>query len=55
MALKKEFVALLVCPVCKENLMYQETANSLICTPCGLVYSVHDDIPILIAEKAEKL
>jgi uncharacterized protein YbaR (Trm112 family) len=43
-----DLLALLCCPQCHSDLIYDEKKNTLACTGCGAVYSVKDDIPLLI-------
>jgi len=47
----EKLLAILACPVCKAPLRAEE--HSLICTRTGVRYPVEDDIPILLAERAE--
>ena len=50
----KELLNILVCPVSKEKLEYNEKENVLICYESRLKYPVEDDIPIMLPERAEK-
>jgi uncharacterized protein YbaR (Trm112 family) len=52
--ISKELLEILVCPVCKGNLEYDEKENVLICRQSRLKYPIEDDIPIMLPEKAEK-
>jgi uncharacterized protein YbaR (Trm112 family) len=45
----------LACPVCKKKLQYEEDLNRLVCTGCKLSYPIVNDVPVLLAEEAEKL
>ena len=54
MALSPELLAILVCPACKGDLQYDESAQSLSCTACRLRYKVVDDIPVMLVDEAEK-
>ena len=49
----KELLDILVCPVCKGELEYDEKENVLICYESRLKYPVEDDIPIMLPERAE--
>ena len=49
--IKKELLALLVCPLDKAELRHENDA--LICTRCGLKYAINDDIPNMLIEEAE--
>ena len=50
----KELLDILVCPVSKGKLEYNEKENVLICYESRLKYPVEDDIPIMLPERAEK-
>ncbi len=52
--ISKELLDILVCPVCKGKLEYDEKGNALICHESRLRYPIEDDIPIMLPEKAEK-
>ena len=54
MALSSELLAILVCPVCKGDLVHDAAANTLTCNACRLRYKVVDDIPVMLPEEAEK-
>jgi uncharacterized protein YbaR (Trm112 family) len=53
--LKKELLAILVCPKCKGDLEYDKKKDELICQACKLAYQVKDDIPIMLIEEARKI
>ena len=47
-----ELKAILVCPACKGDLLFEETR--IICTACRKAYPIRDGIPVmLIAEAAD--
>lgn len=46
---------ILVCPVTKARLTYDEQAQELISQAAGLAYPVRDGIPIMLPEEARKL
>jgi uncharacterized protein len=50
----KELLDILVCPVSKAKLVYDEKENVLICNDCRLKYPIIDDIPVMLPERAEK-
>ncbi|MHB9029308.1 MAG: Trm112 family protein [Candidatus Latescibacterota bacterium] len=52
--MSKELLEILVCPICKGRLEYDEKENVLICHKSRLKYPIEDDIPIMLPEKAEK-
>ena len=52
MALNPELLALLACPVCREELEPVDNESGLECPACGLVFPVRDNIPIMLQEEA---
>ena len=52
MALNKELVELLACPVCKGPLTVTPAEDGLWCPKCELVFPVKDDIPIMLTDQA---
>jgi uncharacterized protein YbaR (Trm112 family) len=54
MALSPDLLAILVCPACKKDLVYDAAASTLTCPACRLRYKVVDDIPVMLVEEAEK-
>lgn len=55
MALEKPLLDILVCPVCKGSLEYQESPERLICEPCRLAYQVENGIPNMLPDEAISL
>jgi hypothetical protein len=55
MALKKELLAILVCPKCTGGLVYKEAECFLVCNKCRLKYPVKDDIPVMLLDEAVKM
>ena len=51
----KELLDILVCPVSKGKLEYDEEENVLVCYESHLKYPIVDDIPIMLPERAEKI
>jgi uncharacterized protein YbaR (Trm112 family) len=54
MALSPDLLALLVCPNCKGDLVYDNQGQTLTCDRCRLRYKIVDDIPNMLVEEAEK-
>jgi len=50
----KELLDILVCPLCKGALEYDEKENVLVCHESRLKYPIEDDIPIMLPDKAIK-
>lgn len=46
---------LLVCPVSKAPLKYDEQAQELICKESGLAYPIRQGIPVMLPEEARKI
>ncbi len=55
MALSKELLDILVCPQCKGELVLLPDESGLICHACRLKYPIRGDIPVMLAEEAERL
>lgn len=54
MKLDPVLLEILVCPDCKGSLTVDQDHDELICNSCGLVYSVRDDIPIMLVDEARR-
>ncbi len=53
MALSKDLLDILACPKCKGELHLTPAGDGLICNaPCGVVYPIRDDIPIMLIEES---
>ena len=53
--LDKKLLSILVCPVSKAPLQYDEDKQELLCKVSGLAYPVRDDIPVMLESEARKL
>jgi uncharacterized protein YbaR (Trm112 family) len=53
MAIPKELLDILVCPVCKTRLEQLADGSGLKCGSCRRVYPVRDDIPVMLPEEAK--
>lgn len=51
--LNSKLLDILVCPICKNKLIYNKTTNELICTLDRLAFPIKDDIPIILEEQAK--
>ena len=51
----KKLLEILVCPVSKNSLKYDENTNELICEESGLAYKIKDGIPVMLPEEARKI
>ncbi|HUN63955.1 MAG TPA: Trm112 family protein [Candidatus Sulfotelmatobacter sp.] len=52
MAISKELLAILVCPVCKKPVHLLHDGSGLKCEACKRIYPVRDDIPVMLPEEA---
>ena len=52
MAVAKELLEILVCPVCKTPVTPTADQHGLKCATCRRVYPVRDDIPIMLVDEA---
>jgi uncharacterized protein YbaR (Trm112 family) len=52
MAIDKELLDLLVCPLSKAPLELTADGKFLVCRESKLVYRVEDDIPIMLVDEA---
>lgn len=55
MPLSEKLLEKLVCPACKNKMEYEEKNNRLICTTCQLAYKIKNEVPVLLADEAEKI
>jgi uncharacterized protein YbaR (Trm112 family) len=53
--LDKKLVAMLVCPLCKSPLHYDQNAGELICWPDSLAYPIREGIPVMLDTEARPL
>jgi uncharacterized protein YbaR (Trm112 family) len=53
--LDKKLLQILVCPVTKAPLDYDEMRQELVCKASGLAYPVRDGIPVLLEGEARAL
>lgn len=52
MALSKELLEILVCPLCKAPLDLKPDESGLKCTQCHRVYPIRDEIPVMLIDEA---
>jgi hypothetical protein len=50
-----KLLEILVCPVTKKPLRYNEDAQELISEEAGLAYPIRDGIPIMLADEARQI
>ena len=54
MPVSQELLDILVCPACKQPVKLTDQADGLSCPNCRLVYTIVDDIPVMLVDKAIK-
>jgi uncharacterized protein len=52
MAVSKELLDILVCPLCKTPVKMTSDQHGLKCDTCRRVYPVRDDIPVMLVDEA---
>ena len=50
-----KLLEILVCPLCKSQLLYRKTEQELICKADRLAFAIKDGIPIMLADEARTL
>ena len=53
MAVAKELLDILVCPLCKTPVKMTPDNGGLKCETCKRVYPIRDDIPVMLPEEAK--
>lgn len=51
----KKLLSILVCPVSKAPVEYDQEKDELICKASGLAYPVRDGIPVMLEGEARQL
>ena len=49
-----KLLEILACPACKGSLIYDQENQKLVCEKCRLKYPIRDDIPVMLADQAER-
>lgn len=55
MTLDKKLLSILVCPVTKAPVEYDEQKQELVCRASGLAYPIRDGIPVMLESEARLL
>jgi len=51
----KKLLEILVCPVCKSDLIYKKDEQELICKADRLAYPIRDGIPVMLEVEARHI
>ena len=51
----KKLLDILVCPVCKGELVFDKKNQELICKFDRLAFPIRDDIPVMLVDEAREL
>ncbi|HTX16457.1 MAG TPA: Trm112 family protein [Candidatus Baltobacteraceae bacterium] len=52
MAVSRELLEILVCPICKTPVKLMPNQPGLKCATCGRVYPIRNEIPVMLVEEA---
>ena len=53
--LDKKLLEILVCPICKKDLIYDKSRKELICLSDLLAFPVKEGIPVMLEDEARKI
>lgn len=54
-AIDPRLLEILVCPLTKTRLRYDEAAQELVSDAAGLAYPIRDGVPIMLVEEAREI
>ena len=54
-SIDEKLLNILICPVSKKGLTFNEETNELLCQDSGLAYPIRDGIPVMLPEEARKI
>jgi len=54
-SLDHKLMSILVCPLCKGELIYEKESAELVCRLDRLAYPIRDDIPVMLSDEARPL
>ena len=52
MAVSKELLNILVCPICKTPVLLTNDQQGLKCGTCQRIYPIRNDIPVMLVDEA---
>ncbi len=50
-----ELLQILICPLCKSELFFDEKNQELICFKSKLAFKIKDQIPVMLIDEARKI
>lgn len=50
-----KLLEILVCPLCKGELLFDKKKDELICKVDKIAYPIRDDIPVMLPDEARKI
>ena len=53
--LDKKLLEILVCPICKKDLIYDKELSELVCLSDLLAFPIRDGIPVMLENEAREL
>jgi uncharacterized protein YbaR (Trm112 family) len=53
MAISKDLLEILVCPLCKAPVEMKPDNSGLKCIECRRVYPIRDEIPVMLVDEAK--
>ncbi|XOB64816.1 Trm112 family protein [Deferribacteres bacterium DY0037] len=53
--IKQELLDVLACPKCKKAVRASKDEKFIICDPCGLLYEIKEDIPVMLVDEAKQV
>jgi uncharacterized protein YbaR (Trm112 family) len=54
-SMNQQLLNILVCPLCKSDLIYDSSNQELICKIDALAYTIREGIPVMLLEEARSL
>lgn len=54
-AVDPKLLGILVCPLTREPLVYDEQAQELISEAAGIAYPIKDGVPVMLVDEAREL
>lgn len=53
--MNKKILDILACPICKGELLYDQTKQELLCRFDRLAFPIRDEIPVMLVDEAREL